>query len=286
MIEVSDSDLNFSEHLKLYQGYIRNCNPETDAKFFNKAYILHSLTINDALISAHFISVSEIARMLVNADAKYFMLQGAAQRLKLIWVSFRSLFELASPDRTEPLTTDEAAIVSRDLNVIYINIRATIDNFAWCLGHEKGTAPLKAYQVDLFSEKFMTAIASVGAYEELVQLKKWWIELKSKRDPAAHRIPLSVPSQVFTPEEQKSYQRGLEQAVNALKTLDFETSIQRFQESERLGTFIPFFCHKPDAERVLIYPTVPEDIGVLVKISRVIFDAIRKGADGAETEMK
>jgi hypothetical protein len=52
------------------------------------------------------------------------------RRLRMILVAYRSVFDTIAPDRKEPLPLNEMAAVSRDLNIIYINICGALDNYA------------------------------------------------------------------------------------------------------------------------------------------------------------
>lgn len=56
----------------------------------------------------------------------------------------------------------------------------------------------------------------------------------------------------------------------------FERADVLNEKLQRIGKFLPVFVHHPNEGMVRIYPTVPEDIGQLVRIARGIFDIVRK----------
>ena len=113
---------------------------------------------------------------------------------------------------------------------------------------------------------------------------EWNRDLSSRRDPAAHRIPLSIPPAIIDAETRVEYERlsaEYSKASNdALKTpghgkdaiMKFETAAALYDKLQRVGKFFPVFVHHPDEGPMKIYPTVPQDIGQLIKIARGIFE--------------
>ncbi len=214
---------------------------------------------------------------------------GAARRTKFIWLSLRQLLGLIPPDRTEPLPSDDVDEAARDLNVIYINIRGTLDNFAWCLvylfGEEK-TRRFPPMKIHLFGSDFHKD-ANLREVAEFVNgFAEWNKELKARRDPAAHRIPLSVPPAVLNEAAQKEYARlsaehtevsnAAARAVGegADSSALFEKATLLHDRLQRVGAFSPVFAHHLDEGATKIYPFVPQDIGKLVKVVRGLTDII------------
>jgi hypothetical protein len=220
--------------------------------------------LNDAQTSA------VMTAQNLSEQAKYYILYGAARRLGMMRVSYRGILRCIATDRTEPLAPDEAAAVERDLNIIYINVRGVLDNYAWCLYHQTTTdqtRKLAPVQVGLFSKKFMADPNLANLKPKLSGFSAWHTDLKNRRDPAAHRIPLFVPPACLNPEEQERYA--------ALDTQIFATKSEREREvlnaqQRKIGTFMPCFVHHPDNGRTPIYPTVPQDIANLIKIINLV----------------
>lgn len=265
-------DLDFAHHVKRYEGYTGHANLESDAFFTHEAQKHHSLVVQDALRDVFF-DAARYADTLSDQNATYFMKFGVGRRLKMMWASYREILSHVPPDRTEPLSQDDVGVVSRDLNVIYINIHGVLDNYAWCLLHEVTTeAPKKVdkMSVGLFSSRIMSNPRFVDLKPKIDRYGDWNNELKKKRDPVAHRIPLYVPPAILNPEEAERYKEFCGAAMEATAKLEFEKADEFHGRAERLGTFSPHFMHHPGDGALPIYPTVPQDIANLVKIARVI----------------
>src|SRR6266446_915961 len=194
--------LDFEYHRREYQALVGSEKLEADAYFLAQAQYVHSLVVHDALRDAQ-VSAVTIAPMLVNEQARYFINYGVGRRLRMIWVSYRGLLALVQTDRKEPLSLDDVGAISRDLNVIYINIRGVLDNLAWCLLHEVASDQIRnldPVKVGLFSPALMNDSNLISLKVRLEEFSTWHRELKCRRDPAAHRIPLSVPPAILNPE--------------------------------------------------------------------------------------
>jgi hypothetical protein len=206
MSDVILEELDIDYHRQKYAAYIAAVSTESAMYFTHEALQTHSLVVKKALNDAQTTAV--IIAQNLPEQAKYYILYGAARRLGMMRVSYCDILRCIATDRTEPLTSDEAATVERDLNVIYINIRGVLDNYAWCLLYQTTTdetRKLAPAKVGLFSKEFMADANLVDLRPKLGRFSAWHTELKDRRDPAAHRIPLSVPPCV--PE---SGRRGLE----------------------------------------------------------------------------
>jgi hypothetical protein len=163
----------------------------------------------------------------------------------------------------------------------------TLDNLAWLLldlfanDRTRNLAPMK---VGLFSNEFLKDqnLADVAKFMEPFQ--EWNRELSSRRDPAAHRIPLSVPPAIIDAETKDKYQRVSKEYSNAINDAfesasNWEVAEPKFEKAhalherlETIGKFVPLFVHHPDTGAMKIYPTVPQDIGQLVRVTRGIFE--------------
>src|SRR5579862_4549323 len=128
--------------------------------------------------------------------ARYYLQFGATRRLEMIWYAYRNLVSMAPPDRSEPLESEEARQLMVDINVIYLNLRGILDNLAWALLSEfapERLLSLKPTQIGLF----LPSIKREKAFSKLTDLidlhDSWDRDVKERRDPAAHRIPLALP---------------------------------------------------------------------------------------------
>jgi len=123
----------------------------------------------------------------------------------------------------------------------------------------------------------------------------WNKEIASRRDPAAHRIPLTVPPAIIDDESRGEYEKlsakynkasadalrstGVEK--DALKK--FEAAENIFEKLQRVGKFVPVFVHHPNEGLINVYPTVPQDIGQLVRIARGLLKIITENATTTKT---
>jgi hypothetical protein len=288
---ISDAQLNFAHHL----DFFRNLGALTgddlrDAHCYRQAEHMQVLCVTDAILDVHFSSAT-IAQSIDRSEANFQLRFGAARRTKFIWLSLRNILALVATDRTERLPGDQVEEVARDLSVIYINIRGILDNLAWLVvdllaGDEARKLP--PMKIGLFGGDFLED-EKLGEVAKLVEpFRVWNKELAARRDPAAHRIPLSVPPAFIddkTKEEYRSVSQEYTKAVDDAFAAsgDWEKAAPKFEKVDilneklqRIGKFVPVFVHHPSEGLMKISPTVPEDIGQLVKIARGVFDQVRK----------
>jgi hypothetical protein len=195
----------------------------------------------------------------------------------MMWVAYRGILAKVAVDRQEPLSDDDVGVVSRDLNAIYIDIRGTLDNWAWCLRHELATEATKALhetKIGLFSKAFLADDNLQKLKAVLDPFNKWHRDMKERRDPAAHRIPLSVPPAALNAAEVEFYREIEGQIGDAFRVGQYERVKELRARQARIGTFVAAFAHHPDDGAMWIYPTVPQDIGNLVKITCYIINSI------------
>ncbi len=288
-MSISDEELDFEHHIEFYRGLgFLTGNLKTDAHWHHEAECAHTLLVSDAVRDAIF-TVVTLAQSVESEEAKTQLNFGVARRTKFIWLSLRRLFGLIAPDRNEPLPSDDVEKAAQDLNAIYINIRGTLDNLAWCLVDlfcEEKTQRLLPVKIDLFGAEFLKD-ANLREVAEFVNgSADWNRELKARRNPAAHRIPLSVPPAFLNAAAQKEYARisaeytevsnAAARAVGegADSSVLFEKATLLNDRLQRVGTFSPVFVHHLDEGATKIYPLVPQDIGQLVKIVRGLTDII------------
>src|SRR5262249_25094717 len=187
------------------------------------------------------------------------MKYGAGRRLSMIFYAYREITLTVPPDRERPLSHDEQINLSRDINIIYMNIRGTLDNFAWCFLYEKeanAAISLPRMYVDLFANKFRELPSFVEIEQEISVHDTWNREVKTRRDPAAHRIPLYIPPSVIGDEDAERY-----------KELIGEYAFEQVRDT---GSFYPCFQHHPEDGVIPIYPTLPTDMAHLIRIGNTI----------------
>jgi hypothetical protein len=264
--------LDYEYHRAYYARLFGLQAPENEDYVRARALEMHILCVHDALRDEQYKNVT-VASSLENPQARYFVLYGAGRRFGMIWAAYRSILNIVTVGRKVPLSGDDVQAVCRDLNTIYINIVGTIDNYAWCLRHERGSAAVRALpdaRIGLFGKGFIGDACFSELRPHIVRFRDWFDELKTRRDPAAHRIPLSVPPAVLLPNDVNRYQAIEGEIGGAVRSLDFNSADRLRKEQEKLGKFLATFLHHPEEALIPFYPTVPQDLGYLVRISNSV----------------
>jgi hypothetical protein len=214
-----------------------------------------------------------IAQQLTNQNARYYMRFGAGRRLRMIFYAYREIIFTADPERDNPLSHDEQLELSRDVNILYMNVRGVLDNFAWCFLYEKEPGAINSISrtdVDLFSTKFRKLPCFSKIKQEIYAHDDWNKEVKERRDPVAHRIPLYIPPSILTEEEAETYNELNNEATEEAANFNFDEADSRVNQLYNIGTFFPYFQHHPDQGFIPIYPTIPTDMVHLIRIGDVI----------------
>jgi hypothetical protein len=262
------NELDISYHCKQYAAFTDSGNVDTAAYFIQEALENHSLVVKNALNCAQTAAV--IIAGNLSGQAQYYILYGVARRLGMMRVAYSDILRCIATGRTEPLSSDEVAAAERDLNIIYINVSGVLDNYAWCLLHQITTDKMRNLHrrnVGLFSKDFMNDPNLADLKPKLSDFCTWHTDLKKRRDPAAHRIPLYVPPALLNPAEHERY-ATLEREISAAKTDQRRDEL--LAQQRKIGTFVPCFVHHPDEGGMKIYPTVPQDIANLIKIAKLV----------------
>jgi hypothetical protein len=118
----------------------------------------------------------------------------------------------------------------------------------------------------------MTCFAAIQS--EIKAHDVWNVEVKSRRDPVAHRIPLYLPPAEVTDEEAKKINDLLDKQLAKTVAGQYEEANRLSAQASAIGRFLPAFLHHPDSDVLPIYPTVPNDAGHLIKIGRAVLDTL------------
>ena len=266
-------DLNFEVALKIFRPHFSGgTNLDNDAYFLSEAHDYFALMITDKL-KDEFSLATPVGQHLLVQEAENYWRYGACRRLIAIWHAFRELTSVVPAVRHEPLSEDESVVVARNLNAIYVDLRGTLDNYAFSLLHSvipNEVADLNKSEIGLF-EKVMRRNAAFEALScDLSNSKAWYSELKSKRDPVAHRIPLYVPTVITDSKDAERYESLAREHWAAILDLDFESAEAAFAELESIGRVAPVFIHHPEEPYIPIHPTVSMDIAELIRIGRIV----------------
>ncbi len=274
--------LDYEQHYGEYARRFGVANPNSERYASQRAQETHILYVHDALRDEFTGSVG-FAHGLSDAQARHFALYGVGRRFEILWSTFRSVRDAVPVDRSRPMTEEEGRAVSRDLNTIYINIVGVIDNYAWVLRHERGSAHIQNLApngVGLFVKQFRKDPCFGSLMPRLDPFSDWFTDLRSRRDPAAHQIPLYVPPTALDPENHQRFQT-IEHEIGLLASRQEFSRIDALrEEQEKLGVFLPKFMHHPDEPLISFYPTIPQDLAQLIRVSAIVRQFIKATAAG------
>lgn len=275
---IPDEDLGYEKHVGFYRSLgLLSGQLEQDGYFYFEAQETHALSV-----------IVSIGQKLQMGDAYHHLVFGAVRRSRMIWGAMRQIHHLIPPNRREPLPHDDVFEAARALNDIYIHSLGILDNYAWALIYLFGDDSLRKLNrndVGLFARKFVSSGVLSDFHKITSEYVRWNRELRELRDPVAHRIPLSVPPALLDEEDQNRY-ADMTDTYNAAQRQFFESIQNRAPQFEidaasaeveaihdrlqKIGKLVPVIVHDPNDGGTRIYPTVPQDNGILVKLVRAL----------------
>ncbi len=178
---------------------------------------------------------------------------GVCFRCSLIEEAYRLLL-----DGIENLKYEETKLMEVNIyiNSIYINIRGIIDNLSWYLKYELNISTKSENQIDLKGKIFRKELVEKGFNIDRIQrFDDWFSEIKKKRDPIAHRLPLYIPYRIITDKKDaENAQKLYKEADNKLCNAD-KTWTSSLFDARNIGEFKPTIL-KTDTEtgEITIYP--------------------------------
>lgn len=270
-------ELDYDFHLQRYAGQYDENDPAACEEYAKKALTRHIAYVGAAVRDAQYLAVIT-AQGLQEKAAVYQLRYGVGRRWGLLWSAYENINAIVPVGRKDPFSADEVKQVSRDLNTVYINIVGVIDNLAWALRHERGSETVKALhdnRIGLFVNAFKNDACFEALRPALDAFAPWFKDLRERRDPAAHRIPLSTPPAVLDKEAAAKYQE-LQIKIDALWRKKRFTEINALMEEQgKLGVVYPRFYHDPDGKHYPFYPTIPDDLGKLMRVIRAVTDFLK-----------
>jgi len=250
--------------------------PHNEAFLEERAKHDHALAVWDPLFQITARATLQAPAKLKSRDARIFLQYGVGRRVTDMFEAYRAIILTAHEGRKKPLRNEEQQAFSRDLNAFYINLRGILDNLAFCFLHERQPDQrqnLRDTDVGLFSVKFRKVVTAFSEIEPRISVHDQWNrDIKSRRDPAAHRIPLYLPPSLVTAQEAERAQQILLARDESIRSGRLEEASGLFDQAMGLGRFFPYFLHHPDDGPIPIYPTIPNDVAHLVEIANSVMD--------------
>ncbi len=133
-------------------------------------------------------------------EASRHIREGFNRRLLMMQCSRIKLRVKTKSPADQPLNPYEVEELNVHLNSYYLNLRGCLDNLAWALNYQFSIVEADEKdrrtrsRCDLFRKDFLDALERLkpDLRKTLRDYEDWAVELKELRDPAAHRLPLSV----------------------------------------------------------------------------------------------
>ena len=211
-----------------------------------------------------------------DSQARRHVCEGFDRRLLMMQVS--RIFLREQTKRAE--TIDLCWELNVHLNSYYLNLRGALDNLAWALKYEFNFLPdvheegnKRRFFCDLFHPTFQDLLKRDHSHlaEMLVDLKWWKEELSNLRDPAAHRIPLTVvPRVISTPEELEEFRRLESLANGPADELGGHPRSYYLRQAKMVGEYNPIFAvSNPAGLRMKTIPVqVAEDHDRFLRVAK------------------
>ncbi len=206
-------------------------------KYYNDEKIPEILAIE---ISGMQYLVSQYYKYAKNKLSEQHIL-AIGKRYTMISVSYISIAQLYL---REPESEDEMHHFNIYLNSLYINIFGILENLAWFIYYEKLYPEIKLdkRRISLFNKVFIDTCEKRDLKIQKLndEYDGWVKDLKLKRDPIAHQVPLHVPYRVIVNAEQKEEYLRVEKIANEkLKSGDIHGFNEEMYIAHKIGEFIP-----------------------------------------------
>jgi hypothetical protein len=231
------------------------------------------------------------AKRIRNPRALQHLQEGFNRRVLMMDASLRQLDETAAKAGGKPISPYAATDLATHLNALYLNLCGALDNLAWALQHERslltgvteeGRGRLR---VGLFSESFLAALEAVAPNLEasLRHHATWHTELRSLRDPGAHRIPIYAVPGIMNEQQGAEAIRLSEESARRFLEGKHEEGMELMFLSTNLGTYQPLMAlsHEGRFELRNMLPQVAHDEEHFIEVAESVLHCLFLGSDGA-----
>jgi hypothetical protein len=150
-----------------------------------------------------------------------------------------------------PLSHHLAIRLTLFLNAYYLNLAGSLDNLAWALTyHHNLINNIDEDKLEhrrfaqLLGKDFLAALRRSRLDQlsaEIEPFRDWYWEMRDFRDPAAHRIPLFVPTSVYSEDDVKESQRLDTEAAELISKGEWDEGMSLLSQSYGLGKHMPIF---------------------------------------------
>jgi hypothetical protein len=148
------------------------------------------------------------------------------------------------------------------VNAYYVNLCGALDNLAWELVHELGLAASvneddrKIQALASLTNKAF-GVALEGAHPRIAarvtKTLDWHRDVRKLRDPAAHRLPLTVIAGILNEIDHAEAQRLQQQASEEIKQGNIDKYFELLFQASRLGKFRPWLENPEGYQKGFFY---------------------------------
>lgn len=262
-------DLQYHENQD--SDFLNSPNEENNLFFRNKLLRRYNLVVDQELRDIF----KDLSLKLKDSDASQMWEYGVRTRCRMLLDSFGTLCYTIDVGREQPLGLEENYTCNQAINLIYLNIRGVLDNLACVFFYEKerhllDKLNLRDLDKHLFNKKIHDNSNYKSFWEKIESFKDWYeLELKKRRDPVAHKMPLYVIRQILNLAQKEKYDQHHTEFLNSYKQRDCVGVGEAVDKLQNLGKFVPLFAHAPN-EVYKVYPTVTTDLGKMIQILHLV----------------
>lgn len=159
-----------------------------------------------------------------------------------------------------PISSYLASKLTLLINAYYLNLAGSLDNMAWAIAyHHSLWDPIdesdwkQRKDEQLMRKQFLDAISAKGlsSLKSLLSSQiAWYWEMREFRDPAAHRIPITVPCAIYTDSDISEMERLDSESANAIENGEHAAGREIFRKLSLLGHGMPVFISESTSDRL------------------------------------
>jgi hypothetical protein len=209
-------------------------------------------------------------------EAKKHLQRGLMIRLGMMEEAILSL-DSEVGKTNEPLNHYLVIKLTLFLNAYYLNLAGSLDNLAWALAYQHKLMDeidednLKHRRLAQLVSKDFLRLLRQNNLESLCTMlepvQAWYWDIREFRDPAAHRIPLNVPSAICSEDDIQRAKELDEQAAALISGGEWESGVDLMHQSYRVGQHVPVFI--AEAPKIQVYDLagrIDHDHGIWLEV--------------------
>lgn len=212
--------------------------------------------------------ILELMKVL-DENSKRHLQRGLYMRLGMMESAITSFYNKIGKS-TEPLSHYLVYELSLLLNAYYLNLVGSLDNIAWALTYlhnlldciDEDNIEHRKF-VNISGNKFLQKLRDKDLKtlaDKIESVNGWYKDTKRFRDPAAHRIPLYIPSAILSESDIQQHTDLDIEAAKLIKNGRYNEGANLLYKRENLGIHVPiFFSESPNIKRYELAKQINKD---------------------------